>query len=86
VHANVCITPQNSSGFTPHYDTHEVLVLQIGGSKVWRIYDPPLKLPHRSQPFNAASHRLPPRPRPRFELEMRPGDLLYLPRGYVSPL
>lgn len=81
VHANVYITPQESAGFTPHYDTHEVLVLQIGGSKLWRVYDPPLSLPHRSQPFNPAAYRVP--PAPRFEFKLLPGDLLYLPRGYV---
>ncbi len=30
-HANGYITPGNAKGFTPHYDVHEVLVLQIAG-------------------------------------------------------
>jgi ribosomal protein L16 Arg81 hydroxylase len=30
-HANAYITPGCASGFTPHYDTHEVLVLQLAG-------------------------------------------------------
>jgi hypothetical protein len=55
-HANVYITPGNAGGFTPHYDTHEVLVLQIAGHKRWSLYDPPLDLPHRSQPFNPAAY------------------------------
>ncbi len=29
VHANAYLTPGNSEGFTPHYDTHDVFVLQI---------------------------------------------------------
>jgi ribosomal protein L16 Arg81 hydroxylase len=33
VHANAYLTPADSPGFTPHYDTHEVLVLQIAGTK-----------------------------------------------------
>jgi len=48
VHANAYLTPGDSPGFTPHYDTHEVFVLQIAGTKRWRIYEPPLTLPHRT--------------------------------------
>ncbi len=45
------LTPGNTSGFTPHYDTHEVLVLQLAGTKHWRIYEPPVELPSRKQIF-----------------------------------
>ena len=80
VHANAYLTPGNSPGFAPHYDTHEVLVLQIAGTKRWRVFQPPQPLPHRSQPFTPIGYALPP---PLLELELKPGDLLYLPRGYV---
>jgi ribosomal protein L16 Arg81 hydroxylase len=80
VHANAYLTPGRAVGFSPHYDTHEVFVLQIAGRKHWRVYEPPLKLPHRTQPFSPIGYVLPP---PLFELELLPGDLLYLPRGYV---
>ncbi len=80
VHANAYLTPGDSPGFTPHYDTHEVLVLQIAGTKRWRVFQPPQPLPHRSQPFTPIGYALPP---PLLELELKPGDLLYLPRGYV---
>jgi ribosomal protein L16 Arg81 hydroxylase len=79
-HANVYLTPGNSPGFTPHYDTHEVFVLQIAGHKRWRVYQPPLPLPHRTQPFTPLGYTL---PAPSLDLELKPGDLLYLPRGYV---
>lgn len=39
-HANVYITPGNATGFTPHYDLHEILVLQIAGKKRWSVYAP----------------------------------------------
>ena len=81
VHANAYLTPANAIGFTPHYDTHDVFVLQIAGAKHWRIYRPPTELPHRSQPFRPERHTLP--PAPLMELELAPGDLLYLPRGYI---
>lgn len=80
VHANVYLTPGDSPGFTPHYDTHEVFVLQIAGNKRWRVFEPPLTLPHRTQPFMPIGYGL---PAPILELELMPGDLLYLPRGYV---
>ena len=80
VHANAYLTPGDSPGFTPHYDTHEILVLQIAGTKRWRVFPPPRPLPHRSQPFMPIGYVLPP---PLLELELNPGDLLYLPRGYV---
>lgn len=81
VHANAYLTPGNTSGFTPHYDTHEVLVLQISGTKHWRIYEPPVVLPHRRQPFTPVGYSLP--PQPLLEVDLAPGDLLYLPRGHV---
>jgi Cupin superfamily protein len=80
VHTNVYITPGNAAGFSPHYDTHEVFVLQIAGEKHWRIYEPPIKLPHRSQPFSP--HNYVPSGVP-LEVDLIPGDLLYLPRGFV---
>jgi hypothetical protein len=38
VWTNIYITPPNSSGFARHEDDHEVLVLQIMGTKDWTIY------------------------------------------------
>jgi oxalate decarboxylase/phosphoglucose isomerase-like protein (cupin superfamily) len=80
VSATVYITPGNAAGFTPHYDTHEVFVLQIAGRKRWFLYDPPIELPHRSQVFNPQGYTAPP---PMAQLDLSAGDLLYLPRGYV---
>ena len=34
---NAYLTPCNSQGFNIHYDTHDVFVLQIEGSKHWRL-------------------------------------------------
>jgi hypothetical protein len=80
VHTNIYITPGNTSGFKPHYDAHEVFILQISGGKHWEIYPPPLDLPHRSQIYQPEMHSP---AGPFLELDMQPGDLLYLPRGWV---
>ncbi len=79
-HANAYITPGNAAGFTPHYDVHEVLVLQIAGSKRWSLYAPVTPLPHRSQPFTPQAYS---GQAPLEEVELNAGDLLYLPRGWL---
>lgn len=81
VHGNVYLTPGNAAGFTPHYDTHETFILQLGGAKHWRVQAPPLALPHRSQPCTPERCRA---DAPVIlEQTLEPGDLLYLPRGFV---
>jgi ribosomal protein L16 Arg81 hydroxylase len=76
---NVYITAGQTSGFPPHYDTHDILVLQVAGRKLWRIHEPTITLPDVSQPCDPKSYR----PGPLLtELELHAGDLLYLPRGY----
>src|SRR3569833_3143837 len=37
---NIYITPRGSAGFSRHSDDHDVLILQIAGSKSWRVYVP----------------------------------------------
>ena len=78
VDANVYLTPASSQGFTAHYDAHDVFILQIAGSKHWRLYDAPLRLPMESQPYNPAETRFGPCSH---ECDVHPGDLIYLPRG-----
>jgi hypothetical protein len=80
VHANAYLTAGNTTGLSPHYDTHDVFVLQLGGKKRWRVYPPPIELPHRSQPFARSGYVA---PEPLAEFELLPGDLLYFPRGHV---
>jgi ribosomal protein L16 Arg81 hydroxylase len=79
-HANVYITPGTAAGFTPHYDVHEVFVLQIAGKKHWSLYAPVIDLPHRSQVCGPQTYS---GQAPMAEIELSPGDLLYLPRGFL---
>ena len=37
---NAYVTPASSRGFDPHYDTHDVFVIQISGAKHWTIHEP----------------------------------------------
>jgi ribosomal protein L16 Arg81 hydroxylase len=74
------VTLPQTAGFTPHYDTHDVFILQIAGLKHRRIYSPPIHLPHRSQP---CAPGYVPAGQPLLECDLAAGDLLYLPRGHV---
>ena len=47
---NVYLTPRSARGLRTHYDMHDVFVLQIEGSKRWRLFEAPLRLPLASQP------------------------------------
>ncbi|MFZ5844388.1 MAG: cupin domain-containing protein [Pseudomonadota bacterium] len=78
--ANVYLTPANSQGFSPHWDTHDVLVLQVAGSKQWSVYDSPLRLPHEEQKYSPDWVKQASLIR---DVTMRPGDVLFLPRGYI---
>lgn len=83
VHINVYLTPKNSQGFLPHFDTHDVFILQITGAKLWRIYDSFLPLP---SPINDTKLQVVPKDKlgtVLYEVLLNPGDLLYVPRGYV---
>ena len=78
---NIYITPPNSQGFPAHYDTHDVFVLQIEGSKTWRIYhSSPEVLPTKQMEFQKDKH---PTPQAFTEIELEQGDLLYIPRGMM---
>jgi len=77
---NLYLTPANGRGFAAHYDTHDVLLLQIAGAKEWTIFDSPVRLPLAGQPFDPDHHRL---GAAADAFVLRAGDLLYIPRGFV---
>lgn len=76
---NVYLTPGgDEQGFKTHYDSHDVFVIQVSGSKRWRVYDTPIELPYRGQAFDPETTK------PAdvtMEFDMLPGDVFYLPRG-----
>ncbi|ORW95997.1 JmjC domain-containing protein [Mycolicibacter terrae] len=79
-HVNAYITPPASTGFLPHYDHHDVLVLQVQGSKTWYFYGDEPVPPH----LMAQMHEVDPAGLPEpTSLHLAAGDTLYLPRGRV---
>ncbi len=73
---NIYITPPQTQGFSMHYDTHDIFLVQIKGTKTWRFYDTGENLPTKQQPFKQAPELM-------RELTIATGDFLYVPRGIV---
>lgn len=80
VQTNIYLTPPSNQGFATHYDNHDVFVLQLSGSKSWRLYGTPIAIPYRGEGFVSGQHD------PgeiSASLTLNPGDCLYLPRGVM---
>lgn len=79
---NAYITPPDSSGLVPHYDDHDVLILQIQGSKTWHLYMGADRPPRDIQRDSAKAVMLESLSAPT-DLRLDAGDVLYVPRGRV---
>ncbi|MEO6882254.1 MAG: cupin domain-containing protein [Mycobacteriaceae bacterium] len=85
VQVNGYVTPAQSRGFDDHYDVHDVFVLQVAGTKHWRVRPPVHDHPLRNQPWTdhraavaeAATHPA------QIDVVLAPGDSLYVPRGWL---
>ncbi len=82
---NAYVTPPSSQGFAPHYDTHDVFVLQVSGEKHWVIHAPVHRDPLKDQVWtdHRAAVAEAGRGEPVIDRVLRPGDALYLPRGWI---
>ncbi|MGG5259922.1 cupin domain-containing protein [Phycicoccus avicenniae] len=85
VQVNAYVTPPQNRGFDDHYDVHDVFVVQVEGEKHWRVRTPVLEAPLRHEPWTdrreavaAAADA-----EPVVDAVLRPGDCLYLPRGWL---
>ena len=85
VQANAYVTPPQNQGFDDHYDVHDVFVLQVAGRKRWSIHAPVHLSPLRDQPWTDRRDavREAARQEPVIDTVLEPGDVLYLPRGYL---
>jgi hypothetical protein len=82
---NAYITPEANRGFDSHYDVHDVFVLQISGQKHWRVHAPVRTHPRADEPWPQYRAAVTARAgeEPVLDVVMRPGDALYLPRGWL---
>lgn len=85
VQANAYITPPQNRGFSDHYDVHDVFVLQVEGSKRWIIHEPVHPDPLRDQPWGDRRSLVEEAARGEAVVDtvLEPGDVLYLPRGWL---
>jgi lysine-specific demethylase/histidyl-hydroxylase NO66 len=81
--ANLYCSFKGIQAFTSHFDVHEVFALQCEGEKVWNIYEnranAPVEMLHGESgqaAIDAAKGRV------AMQVRMRPGDMLYIPRGF----
>jgi hypothetical protein len=76
---NAYLSFKRQSAFRPHWDTHDVVVLQIHGRKRWRSYGLLADAPIAPRAFAPGDG-----PGPvQWEEVLEPGDVLFLPRGEV---
>jgi lysine-specific demethylase/histidyl-hydroxylase NO66 len=80
VQVNAYYTPSSSQGLPVHHDTHDVFCLQVAGDKRWLVYEPVLELPLKDQRY---ARELGAPGEPVLDVTLRPGDMLYLPRGWL---
>lgn len=74
--AGTIVTVGEGGALKRHYDEEDIVILQVEGTKRWRIYDTPVANPVKHMA------RRPPPATPVFDEVLAPGDFLFLPAGY----
>jgi ribosomal protein L16 Arg81 hydroxylase len=83
VQANLYSSPRERRAFASHYDTHDVFAVHVEGEKLWRVYEGRIDNPIEHPTFKSQTRAFHEQAKGKVALEvlMKPGDLLYLPRG-----
>ena len=78
VSAGAIVTTGSGGALPPHFDAKDIVILQVEGSKHWKIWEA-----HVCNPVMGMDTNRPPPDGQRlvFDDELRPGDLLFLPAG-----
>lgn len=77
VWVNAYVTHGSGGALAPHYDDHDVIVLQLEGRKRWFGHGSPVESPIESSPDGVDFGP------PTWDVLVEPADVLYLPRGEV---
>ena len=82
--ANVYISWQSHKAFPSHFDTHDVWAVQVEGEKTWNIWEgrADWPIPHPVFRSLGQAHHDQAKGKLRGKVTLKPGDLLYLPRGW----
>ncbi|ONG49755.1 hypothetical protein BKE38_20280 [Pseudoroseomonas deserti] len=81
---NVYISWQSHKAFPSHFDTHDVWAVQVEGEKTWNIWEGRAEWPIPHPVFRSLgqAHHDQAKGKLRGKVTLKPGDLLYLPRGW----
>ena len=79
---NLYFSMASHKAFGPHFDLHDVFAIHFEGEKVWNIYENIEKNPINHPVFTIDSNERIKRAGKLIEqVTLKPGDLLYIPRG-----
>ena len=76
IKAGLIVTTGAGGALNLHYDTEDIIILQVEGTKRWQIYSPAVANPVKDLP-----KQLPPKSAPIFDEFLLPGDFLFVPGG-----
>ncbi|WP_369221618.1 cupin domain-containing protein [Streptomyces sp. R39] len=85
VDASAFLTPAGGRGFRYHWDIESVLLVQTMGSKTWHLHAPvrPLPLAHEWEALSDADQERCRTREPDLAVDLRPGQVLWIPRGWI---
>ena len=79
---NLYFSMESRQAFGPHCDKHDVFAIHFEGEKTWNIYEKIEKNPINHPIFEySAEERIKRAGKLINQIKMKPGDLLYIPRG-----
>jgi ribosomal protein L16 Arg81 hydroxylase len=82
VTVNAYLSPPHALGFAAHFDTHDTFILQLEGTKTWGVHPgSAIELPLEQQMAGVSAQSVA-AAKPE-QITLRPGDLLYVPRGVI---
>ncbi|MFD4858398.1 JmjC domain-containing protein [Streptomyces atratus] len=92
-HVNAYLTPGEQQGLRYHYDPYVTLIVQLHGRKIWHLHPPFVERPteehdnFRLRSFSDDEYRYLANTPPARSVTLTPGDVFWLPRGWVhSPV
>lgn len=85
-YVNTYLTPPKASAVLAHADDRDVFVIQILGTKHWKVYGSPVPFPYSDEQVGKNGLQVPKevlKVKPLIDTALHPGDVLYMPRGFV---
>jgi ribosomal protein L16 Arg81 hydroxylase len=83
VQANLYLSSKRKQGFNAHFDFHDVFAMHVMGEKTWTVFKGRCEWPIKHPIFEGWSRERHDQHKGELwrEVPLKPGDLLYLPRG-----